>query len=244
MNREELKKYAIKRGFTLGQAEKDYFQHVILFLLYNELSDELIFKGGTALEKCYNLPRFSEDLDFTVNKIKNFKGIVQSGLDLFNIPNEIRTLRNEKKYMIKIEGPLFSGKTKTMCSVTLDLSQRNNIIEKPQLKTIGYHMDIIPAFDVLCMDESEIFSEKIRAVMTRSSARDIYDIIFLIKKGIPHNITLTEKKLELVELEFDSKIFMEKCNSMEYIWKTELKSLVRNVPDFKENIAILHNFFL
>lgn len=48
----------------MGQAEKDYFQEIILFILYREFGRELVFKGGTALTKCYGFDRFSEDLDF------------------------------------------------------------------------------------------------------------------------------------------------------------------------------------
>ena len=44
-------------------AQRDYLQHLILWLLYAR-SQELVFKGGTALRLVYGGNRYSEDLDF------------------------------------------------------------------------------------------------------------------------------------------------------------------------------------
>ncbi|TLF44579.1 nucleotidyl transferase AbiEii/AbiGii toxin family protein [Maribacter aurantiacus] len=48
--------------------EKDYWVCYALKLIFNSaIKDEVIFKGGTALSKCYNfIERFSEDIDLVV----------------------------------------------------------------------------------------------------------------------------------------------------------------------------------
>lgn len=48
--------------------EKDYWVTYTLFAIYNnEIGKDVVFKGGTALSKCYKLiDRFSEDIDFVV----------------------------------------------------------------------------------------------------------------------------------------------------------------------------------
>lgn len=48
--------------------EKDYWVTYALFLVFNnEIGKDTIFKGGTALSKCFNLvERFSEDIDLVV----------------------------------------------------------------------------------------------------------------------------------------------------------------------------------
>jgi hypothetical protein len=48
--------------------EKDYWVTYALFTIFNnEIGNDTIFKGGTALSKCYNLiERFSEDIDLVV----------------------------------------------------------------------------------------------------------------------------------------------------------------------------------
>lgn len=52
--------------------EKDYWVTFALFTLFqSELADEIIFKGGTALAKCFKtIERFSEDIDLVVLRKK------------------------------------------------------------------------------------------------------------------------------------------------------------------------------
>ena len=87
ITKEELKEYSKIRELNLGQAEKDYFQTIILFILYQDFGKELIFKGGTALSKCFGLDRFSEDLDFTISQDIDIKKI-EDGLNRFRIEFE------------------------------------------------------------------------------------------------------------------------------------------------------------
>lgn len=237
MNVDWLKKYASLRGLNLGQAEKDYYQTLMLFALYGKISKELVFKGGTALSKCYGLNRFSEDLDFTVSDGKDFIRIILSAMADFSIEHTLKEIRPEgtnKKYKIKIKGPLYGGLDKTMCSITLDFSFRERVIMDPNIITIGHHLDIIPSFDVYAMAEEEIFAEKIRAVMTRESARDLYDLSFLVKKGVTTDKRTINKKLEWSHLEFDKNAFLNRCRAIKRIWQSELRSLVKNVPNFDD----------
>jgi predicted nucleotidyltransferase component of viral defense system len=48
--------------------EKDYWVTYALFLIFNDaIGEDTIFKGGTALSKCYKMiDRFSEDIDLVV----------------------------------------------------------------------------------------------------------------------------------------------------------------------------------
>ncbi|MEK7090833.1 MAG: nucleotidyl transferase AbiEii/AbiGii toxin family protein, partial [Patescibacteria group bacterium] len=49
---------------------REYFQHVFLSELYKlPDSQNLLFKGGTAMRIVYGSPRFSEDLDFSAFKV-------------------------------------------------------------------------------------------------------------------------------------------------------------------------------
>jgi len=237
MNLENLKKYSYLKGLNVGQAEKDYYQNLILFILYNKFSKEIVFKGGTALAKCYGLNRFSEDLDFTVREEKDYITIIDQGLNDFNIVHSIKeekTIQNSRKYKIKINGPLYKGSERTLCSITVDLSFREPVVGEPNLVTIGYHMDVIPVFDVYVLKEEEIFAEKVRALMMRSSARDLYDLVFLLDKEVTPNFSLIEKKLELTNKKFSKKEFLGRCKNISSIWNNELKSLVKTVPSFEE----------
>ena len=55
----------IRTGIAQSVLEKDYYLTMILKLL-REKNDDIVFKGGTSLSKCYHLiDRFSEDIDIT-----------------------------------------------------------------------------------------------------------------------------------------------------------------------------------
>ena len=52
--------------------EKDYWVTYVLFTIFNhQIGSDTVFKGGTALSKCYNIiERFSEDIDLVVLRRK------------------------------------------------------------------------------------------------------------------------------------------------------------------------------
>jgi predicted nucleotidyltransferase component of viral defense system len=67
ITKKELEEIARIKGLTLGNAEKDYLIDIALLSISKNTKNELVFKGGTALKKCYfGDYRFSEDLDYTL----------------------------------------------------------------------------------------------------------------------------------------------------------------------------------
>ncbi|MCF7806852.1 MAG: nucleotidyl transferase AbiEii/AbiGii toxin family protein [Simkaniaceae bacterium] len=67
--RSRLDREKKKSGITFETIQQDYLLSWLLSGLYEHpsLKEQLIFKGGTALKKCYfGNYRFSEDLDFSV----------------------------------------------------------------------------------------------------------------------------------------------------------------------------------
>ncbi len=238
LTREELQKYARLSGLNLGRAEKDYFQAILLFVLYQEYGNTLVFKGGTALKKCYGLGRFSEDLDFTcLDKITTIKKI-EAGLKRFNLEFETEETgyENGLKITFRIKVPLYTGIRYSRCKLIVDLSFRENVLLKPQIKTIGRFLEEIPSFDVFVMQEREILAEKVRVIMSRTTARDIYDMQFLLDGGTEFDVDLVKKKLDYYEMEWDFKKFAGMLDLKEPIWESELRPLIAgdNVPKFKE----------
>jgi predicted nucleotidyltransferase component of viral defense system len=63
LTRSQIQRFAQRQGIGVQSQERDYIQHLLLFLLYRR-SQELVFKGGTALRMVYKGNRYSEDLDF------------------------------------------------------------------------------------------------------------------------------------------------------------------------------------
>jgi len=234
ISKEELKEYAKATGLNLGQAEKDYFQNILLFIIYQAYSTGVIFKGGTALKKCFGLNRFSEDLDFTCAEAFDAEEI-ERGMERFKIDFSTGGKRyaNGLKITLKIKGPLYTGVPYSMCNFIIDLSFRENVILPPVIKTIGRFLEEIPSFDVVVMQEKEILAEKIRAVLSRNKARDLFDLWFLLGKGVEFDENLVIEKFKYYRQEWDYDEFEKSIEKKKVIWG-ELKPLVKTVPDFAE----------
>ena len=243
ISRKELEEYAKTRGVNnIGHAEKDYFQNILLFTIYQNFGNEIVFKGGTALSKCYGLNRFSEDLDFTCKNEFSFKNISDS-LKRFKLDFEVEeeTLEKSKNFSIKIKGPLYNGNKNSICKIILDCSFKEEVICKPLIKHIGRFLEEIPSFDVYVMSQEEILAEKIRTILTRNKARDICDTYFLINSQIKINKELVNQKLDFYNKKFNEKEFVHAVKAKRGIWKSELSSLITNVPDFNTVIKIISN---
>lgn len=235
ITRRELAEYAKITGLNLGQAEKDYFQNILLFIIYQSYGTGVIFKGGTALKKCYGLNRFSEDLDFTC--VAEFDAEeMKKGMERFKIESEMKTNEHENglKIMLKIRGPLYAGVPQSLCNFVVDLSFRENVILPPAVKTIGRFMEEVPSFDVLVMQEKEILAEKIRAILSRHKSRDLFDLWFLIKKGVKADEGILEEKFRYYRRSWDIGEFESRVGAIKTIWDSELRPLVKNVPNFDE----------
>jgi len=212
-------------------------QHLFLFFLSTHTSNELVFKGGTALQKCYGLNRFSEDLDFTVNKKINLEkplNKIKENFDVFGFPATLKHVKSKltKNYKLKIKGPLYNGSERTISSLRIEISLRKDLILKPEVKEIipAYH-DIQP-YTVFVMNINEILAEKVRSIMQREKARDVYDLWFLLNKKAKPNIGLIQRKLQIFNLNFDRKIFFTKIHNIKKLWERELNLYVTSLPKF------------
>lgn len=67
--REEIRRLSMKTQFSPKLLEKDYYLTRILHKISEKKIKDLVFKGGTCLNKCYlGFYRLSEDLDFVLNQ--------------------------------------------------------------------------------------------------------------------------------------------------------------------------------
>jgi len=200
ISRNELEAIARLKRLDIRNAEKDYLLELILFAT-SDMRRSLVFKGGTALYKFYNLNRFSEDLDFdAVGKRVDLDGMVSDivrSLDLLGMRGttiESDDHGNDTNFRLAIRGPLFRGGRESMSRVTLNISRR----ERPELFTdrmLRPSYQEIPAFEVSVLDQKEIAAEKVRCILTREKPRDVYDLWFLLKAGVRVDIPQVNKNV-------------------------------------------------
>jgi len=241
LEKEEIKRIAGIKRLSIKNAEKDYLLELLLFLISGEVGKNLVFKGGTALYKLFSLNRFSEDLDFTLDSPKfdaaAFFAKIMKRLEALGINGRIKEIsefQNQKNIRIELRGPLFDGNARNVSVITINISLKEKPLHEPvQMKIFPQYADI-PAFDVFVMRLDEMLAEKVRALLTRDKARDVYDLWFLLNKGARPNIGEVNKKLKKYGMVFDKKQLIAELDEKEKSWESDLGGLlIGSLPEFK-----------
>lgn len=206
---------------------REYLQLLFLQKIYSfNLSEKVFFKGGTAIHLIYGAPRYSEDLDFTVE-------LTKYELDKL-LPKVFSGLENE--YAMKfIDRKSLAGKRYTMSCrsvdgrydmfVNLDFSFRESILERV---TSRIETDFPLVFDnyVHHLSDGEMLAEKIRAITSREKGRDLYDIWYLMARGTKIDEVLMAKKLAY----FNEKLDWDKIKGR--VEKFDKKKFVLDLRPF------------
>ena len=215
--------------------EKDYFQDILLLFISRNANPSLIFKGETCLYKLYSLDRFSEDLDFDGDPNERFNSMLVKFLRNYGYSSQTaveNSFGSNKSLRVLVAGPLYSGKNESMCRIVLDFSNREEPLLKPSFATYYSLYNDVPAFPLWSLHPSEILAEKIRALVYRKKARDLYDINFLLKKGIITTMELVNRKLQIYETEFSLELLRKAVFTIKASWISELGVFVESLPDF------------
>jgi len=241
---DELKKIARMKGISnLGYAEKDYLLDVALFSLSKNTKNELVFKGGTCLYKFYKINRFSEDIDFSAVKEINIEELMKKiihDLGLFGIEAEVKEKKERYSTILLTllaKGPLYNGNKNSLCSIRIDINLKSEVVLEPTLATHNSIYPDIPPYSLLIMQEKEILAEKMRAIINRDHARDVYDLWFLLERGILFDKSLIEKKLDYYNKNWNHKEFILRMRNKKDQWDYEIKQLMLimgTAPAFKD----------
>jgi hypothetical protein len=238
LRKDDIVKLSKVTGLRPHQQEKAYIQTLVLRSVFSH--SDPVFKGGTSLMMVHGLNRFSEDLDFTCGEKDALEGLSQSikdDLSVIGIESTINknpTLENSASFRIGARGPLFT-KERERCFVNCDFSLREKVIGEPEARFIDpTYPDILP-FSVRVMDPAEIAAEKVRAIMTRDKARDVFDLGFLISRGFVPTRTLIDAKLAYYSLSFSLEDFHKCLMNKKGIWNTGMTAIIiGRLPDFTD----------
>ncbi len=248
ISKDELLDLARFHRLKPHQQEKHYLQSILLNSLYSVTTNELVFKGGTALFFLFGLPRFSEDLDFTiVSSLKKEKLIENVSRDLIALGilhriHHVKENNTSLSFTVGAEGPLFTKEIERN-HVRIEISKRETVMSSFAHEISSYYPDI-PSFSILAMDNKEILAEKVRALFSRSYARDLFDIYFLLKKGVIVNKGLIAEKLKYYAKTFNLDEFKRSINFLEKQWAAELNPFViGELVKFKDVKKFVLEFF-
>lgn len=172
---------------------REYLQLVFLSYLYQERkASKLFFKGGTALRLIFGSPRFSEDLDFSTNysdsEITKLLQSIEAKITK-ELPNlKIITLhKGAEGIRFRI---LFTQKEfKYPFSIRLDFhsvaeSHQEKEITGIMVSTLSTMFPLMIFPQIYHLSGESILIEKFEALKNRNKGRDIFDIWFLLSKGM------------------------------------------------------------
>ena len=201
ITRDQIYSLARKNKLNETVVFREYLQLIFLNELYSQnQSENIFFKGGTALHLIYKAPRFSEDLDFTVElREEEFLNFIQklfAGLS----KKETVTFKEKKtitgkRFLLIASASVLPYKT----FINLDFSFREKVLD-PQKSIIDTDFPIIFSSYIYHLSKEEIFAEKIRALLTRARGRDLYDLWYLATKGAFSKKELIKEKLKYYHL--------------------------------------------
>lgn len=240
--------------------DKDYVLGHFLAAFYQQYGEQLIFKGGTCLRKCY-FPhyRFSEDLDFTSRsgdfeltysmlEVVSESTQAHSGIT-FNI-EELKPLIHQnqpKGYQAKLRywGANHSknqqppSPERWLTKIKLEISTDEVLVTTPQHQAINhpYSDELIKDMPVACYTIDEILAEKLRSLMQRSytAPRDFYDLYQLTNdfsnKDWQRIKLFFKEKMKHKGLTYDDLTELVNDKSLDRVSRAWDSSLAHQIPE-------------
>lgn len=226
-----LKKYDLSKDDPY-EALREILQEIILYALSDAgFFTHAVFYGGTALRILYGLPRFSEDLDFSLLKpdpsfdLSKYEKAVLDTLYAYGFEAQVETKMKDQsavqsafikantiKHLLAINAPedivkSFNAGKLLKIKFEVDTEPPINFEEEQML-----HLTPAP-FMIKSMKPSSLFAGKLHAVLCRGwknrpKGRDWYDMVWYVQNG--HQVNLMHlgtrliqscKALEEVEME-------------------------------------------
>ena len=208
----EKKQQAMSKSVMLNFL-KEYIQYLVLSSLYNHKKfKKLVFKGGSCLRICFDLPRLSEDLDFDYD-IKLFSVNILEELETY-LSQEIKN-----KYYSSLDTKIQSN---TRLYLKFPFLYNLGISQKPDSDKLyvkieisdtvslyaGFEMTPVSKFGFNFIayhyDLPSLMAGKIHAIIKRLwfkgekqeidiKGRDFYDLFWFLKNGISPNWKMLKK---------------------------------------------------
>jgi len=197
-----LSRYEVKTADDRIHALQEVMQQITLAGLYRAgFFDKAAFYGGTCLRIFHKLPRFSEDLDFSLLKadaqfqLENYFEAIENEFKAFG--RAVHITKKESKQSTQVESAFLKDTTEIYdikFQTTPTIKVKIEVDTQPPLGfTIEPKLLLLPfSFMVQCYSLPDLFAGKMHAFLFRSwknrvKGRDWYDVEWYVRNSIPLN---------------------------------------------------------
>lgn len=214
-----IKDISNKLQTTEQNVRREYLQNLFLSYFYaHPESDKIYFKGGTALRIINRSPRFSEDLDFSttvrsMSVIENIiilsvKEIEREGVNIEIVESKKTSGGHLAIIQCNLQGH--------QITLQLEISQRRGNYKSEVVTIVS---EFTTPYILVALDQDQLVTEKIQALISRQKPRDYYDLYFILKANllpVKEKSILTEVlpllKKTNIQFEQELKIFLPKSH--------------------------------
>ncbi len=251
-----------KTNFQKDILEKVYRLADLLRTIYDNefLMGKLVIKGGTAINFIYfNMPRLSVDIDFNYVSGEQKEDMLKSRENIDKILTKIFTINGYQMEKIKRYALLQYNLKYTNNAGNIDrIKVEINFMERiPVFEIAEKQISILnnPEFKVRTYRLEELFATKLRALLTRSAPRDMFDIYILLKSGLKLDERALKKcfifyfcllqdfrKLDLESIDRIDSLEIKKflLPLMEKGKRIDLDEISKNVTEFASKMLVLN----
>lgn len=216
-----LERYDLSTSSSSYDALREILQEIVLLGLYDAgFFKHAAFYGGTALRILHNLPRFSEDLNFSLLEpnsdfnLAPFQDAIIDTLKAFGFDVEIEV--KEKSVESAIASAFAKGNTlESLLNINAP-KEIANIAHKDQAVKIKLEVDTNPpmqfetesalrltprAFSINAFTLPSLFAGKTHAILcrawsTRPKGRDWYDLVWYVANGVELDASHLKARLD------------------------------------------------
>lgn len=190
------------------ELHEQFEMEVLQLMNNNRLLNNLVFGGGTMLRLCYELNRYSVDLDFYFKKpeiedrtFEKMERIIGSEYNMTDVQNKYKTMLFEcrsDRHPMRLKIEINKQKQYPNCRQHIAFSRFSTI--QVLLNT---------------MTLEDMMKNKVQALLSRKEIRDAFDMEFLVRRGIalPSDMH-TRSQLLTVIRSFSKKDFKVKLGSI------------------------------
>ena len=234
--------------------ERDYcLAWFLIGLSQSKLRHLLIFKGGTALKRCHFAEyRFSEDLDFTLQRRAEFAEIREGLEEVYELVAQASGIRfaferedrqahvNTYTFYLRYQGPLPTPNT-VKVDITISEVLHFPVEQLLVLRAYPEFEDVPEDRPIGVYSLKEIATEKVVALQdrARNEPRDLYDLWFLTTRAgielgdltgaIAEKLRFREKEIAGLE----DRIFAKEAR-LRTLWNSRLGHQMEALPQFDE----------